>query len=52
MKIIIITFICITSFSISLDAQNELKTEQVKLDLLVTDSIWSKEVFTFPIIKE
>ena len=49
MKIIIITFICITSFSISLDAQNELKTEQVKLDLLVTDSIWSKEVFTFPI---
>ncbi len=49
MKIIIITFLYITCFSISLIAQNELKPEQVKLDLLVTDSIWSKELFTFPI---
>ncbi|MCK5638529.1 MAG: hypothetical protein KAH67_07440 [Flavobacteriaceae bacterium] len=49
MKIIIITFIYIISFSISLVAQNELKNEQVKFNLLVTDSIWSKEVFTFPI---
>ncbi len=49
MKIPMITFLYIACFSISLIAQNELKPEQVKLDLLVTDSIWSKELFTFPI---
>ena len=49
MKIIIITFLYITCFSISLIAQNEIKAEQVKIDLLVTDSIWGKELFTFPI---
>ena len=49
MKSIIISFIYITCFSISLVAQNESKPKQDTLDLLVTDSIWGKEVFTFPI---
>ncbi len=49
MKIIIITFLYITCFSISLVAQNESKAAQDTLDLLVTDSIWGKEIFTFPI---
>ena len=49
MKIIINTFICIICFSITLEAQNELELEEDTLDLLVTDSIWGKEIFKFPI---
>jgi len=49
MKLFSILFIYITCFSISLVAQNESEPEQNTLDLLVTDSIWGKEVFIFPI---
>jgi len=49
MKRIVLLLIYIVSFSITLTAQNELEPKQEKLDLLVTDSIWTKEIFHFPI---
>ena len=49
MKFIISILICITFFSTSLLAQNEIISEQESIDLLITDSLWTKEIFTFPI---
>jgi len=47
MKKIVLLFIYLVGFSITLMAQNE--SEQKKIALLVTDSIWTKEIFHFPI---
>ena len=49
MKFIISILIYSTFFSTSLLAQHDKETEKATIDLLVTDSIWKKEIFTFPI---
>jgi len=46
----IITILIYSTFSLtSLLAQHDIKMEQETIDLLITDSIWTKETFTFPI---
>jgi len=49
MRFIITILIYITFFSTSLSAQHHKETKQATEVLLVTDSIWTKEIFTFPI---
>ncbi|PHS62852.1 MAG: hypothetical protein COB12_10130 [Flavobacterium sp.] len=49
MKFIIAILIYSIFFSASLFAQHEKEIEQTTIDLLQTDSLWIKEIFTFPI---
>ncbi|MFK5982519.1 MAG: hypothetical protein QM499_06370 [Flavobacteriaceae bacterium] len=49
MKFIISILIYSAFLSTSLLAQHDKETEKTTIDLLVTDSIWGKETFPFPI---